>query len=425
MLSLYIHIPFCNHKCKYCSFFVMPESEVKEEGWESKLETMKQTYFDSLKNENQDRAQKLDWKQIRTIYIGGGTPFQLWAERLFDLIDDLLETRDCEFLEELSIELNPDPFDEVLDFVKEAQRKYKDIFRLRFSFGIQSFDDKILQSSGRNYHYNHLVHRFRELAEIKTQNACYNLDFIAFGSRWAEVDSDWLPWDHVRRDFFDKLVKSHIFDGFSVYTLELFPGAERYYKTKERTQEWAILSDDETIWKEFQYIKKVVMDAGYGRYEISNFALSGKRSLHNMVYWTWDEYLGLGINASGMLYSLPSPLYEKDGGHQDWKESVAYRYKNTQQRKKYLWWEWLDQESIMPLNEKAWKLEQVMLLLRTDLGIQIEQYRDVLVEGIDEVIIDLVASKHLVYNPDVWRVKLRSKWLDVYNSVLMEMLEEL
>jgi coproporphyrinogen III oxidase-like Fe-S oxidoreductase len=78
-----------------------------------------------------------------------------------------LETRDCEYLEELSIELNPDPFDDVIDFISQAQKKYKDIFRLRFSFGIQTFDDAILDASRRNYIFNNLIHRLREVVEIK------------------------------------------------------------------------------------------------------------------------------------------------------------------------------------------------------------------------------------------------------------------
>jgi coproporphyrinogen III oxidase-like Fe-S oxidoreductase len=199
---------------------------------------------------------------------------------LFELIDSVLETWDCEYLEELSIELNPDPFDEVIAFVVRAQKKYTHLFRIRFSFGIQSLDDTVLSTSGRQYVFNNLIHFFRELVEVKTANAVYNLDFIAFGSTPTKQGADvpdigkWLPWDQLRRDFFEKVVKSQMFDGVSVYTLELFPGAERYYKTKEKTQPGAILSDDETIWKEFQYIKNTVMDAGYGRYEISNFALA-------------------------------------------------------------------------------------------------------------------------------------------------------
>jgi oxygen-independent coproporphyrinogen III oxidase len=75
MLSLYIHIPFCNHKCKYCSFFVVPENdELIKPG---SMEVMKSKYLDSLRYENLAWREKIGDKQLRTIYIGGGTPFQL------------------------------------------------------------------------------------------------------------------------------------------------------------------------------------------------------------------------------------------------------------------------------------------------------------------------------------------------------------
>lgn len=421
MLSLYIHIPFCAHKCKYCSFFVVPEDgETLKRG---NIEEMKEKYLESLIAESKNRRKQLGEQQIRTLYIWWGTPFQLWVDRLFVLIDHMLETRDCEFLEELSIELNPDPFDEVIDFVKQAQKRYKNLYRLRFSFGIQSFDDKILESSRRNYVYNNLINRFRELVSIKASTSCFNLDFIAFGDDQIKEDrlDDWLPRDKIRRDFLLSLLKSQTFDGVSVYTLELFPGAERYYERKVAGDSEAIFSDEPTIWKEFQRLKKAAMDSGYHRYEISNFALRSKRSLHNMVYRSGGDYLGLGINASGMLKDENIKALKRASEN----KTQAIRYKNTTKRKNYLWGEWLDEEGKIELDSKERKSELAMLGLRTDHGIELERYRDVLVSNVDEVITNLVASKHLVFDEEKWILKLKSKGFDVYNSVLMELLEEI
>lgn len=444
----------------------MPEEHI----WELKawnMETLKQTYTTSLINEHKDRHKKIWSSQIKTIYIWGGTPFQLWATRLFSLIDSLLETRDTEFLEELSIELNPDPFDEVIAFIKEAQKKYKHLFRLRFSFGIQTFNDIILESSKRNYVFNNLINFFREIAGIKAMNTIYNLDFIAFGDHSNFVDStdslsyksigdwddsvkNWLPRDWVRRDFFQKLVESKYFDGYSVYTLELFPGAEWYYDMKkqgekrlqikdkrtisksklalseEQESQRAIFSDDPTIWKEFSRLKKKILDAWYKRYEISNFALPWKRSLHNMVYWEFGEYLGIGINASGMLkWDTKYKIRETTNANESATAIDAIRYKNTLNRKKYLWWDRLDETSLITLDEKQVKSEHVMLALRTDRGLVIERFRDVLVDNIDEVITDLVDAKFVAFNVEKWILKLRSKWMDVYNAILLEILDEM
>ncbi len=445
MLSLYIHIPFCYHKCAYCSFFVLPEEDIIGQEWENKpdkLQNLKQNYLEALLDENKQSAKTFSGQQIRTIYIGGWTPFQLGEKRLFELIDNVLASWDCEFLEELSIELNPDPFDDVLDFVRKAQKKYKNIFRLRFSFGIQTFDDKILASSKRNYVFNNLINWFREMIEIKEHTTCYNLDFIAFGDTlgWphpnplqkgegAIVEENRLPRDKRKREFFKTLADSQAFDWFSVYTLELFPGAERYYdKRKLEVKSWAsktetegaIFSDeDETIWQEFQWIKKTIMDAWYKRYEISNFALSGKRSLHNMVYWRMENYVWLGINASSCL--VADAVQTIDPILLD----TALRFKNTTKWKQYLDGSFLDKDSYIWLTEDERLSEEVMLLLRTDQWISLEKYRWVLVKDIDKVLLWLIESKHIKLKPDTDSYRLTSKWMDVYNAVLMEVLEKI
>lgn len=476
MLSLYVHIPFCNHKCAYCSFFVLPEEHIDTiKEWN--IDWLKQKYTEALVQEQHDWHWLLWSPEIKTIYIWWGTPFQLWSERLFTLLDTLLETRNTEFLEELSIELNPDPFDEVIEFIKKAQKKYKHLFRLRFSFGIQTFNDEILQSSKRKYVFNNLINFFREIAQIKAMNTIYNLDFIAFGENnhlvqentknskntlqvaWDESEESFvknrLPRDKVRRDFFEKIVTSNFFDGYSVYTLELFPWAERYYDIKreqknqrkkeqenvshiEEVHTWeitwrtsrhhidqqAIFSDDPTIRKEFSRLKKTLLDAWYKRYEISNFSLPWKRSLHNTVYWDFENYLWIWINASGMLlWWLKDKLYTSFARSDEWIKAV--RYKNTMNWKKYLSWEQMNDESLISLDEKEIKSEQVMLRLRTDRGIVVDQFRDVLVDNIDEVIEDLVDAKFVAFHEEKWILKLRSKWMDVYNAILLEVLEEL
>ena len=91
-------------------------------------------------------------------------------------------------------------------------------------------------------------------------------------------------------------------DGFSIYTLELFPGSDRYNTQKvAHTQDAGDTHDKDTVYDEFDRLATIVETNGYRRYELSNFALAGKRSIHNMVYRTMGSYLGLGINASSLL----------------------------------------------------------------------------------------------------------------------------
>ncbi len=426
MLSLYVHIPFCNHKCAYCSFFVLPEEDDSLKDWS--IEKMKEKYLESLLNENKSRSHLFNNQSLKTIYIWWWTPFQLGPDRLFALIDELLETRDCEYLEELSIELNPDPFDEVIDFIRVAQNKYKNLFRLRFSIWIQTFDDAILKSSKRNYVYNNMIHWLREVIEIKGSTTSYNLDFIAFGNNPTMLDTSdltldgekRLPRDSIRRNFFKKLVDSLAFDWFSLYTLELFPWAEWYYNVAEKTQKWAIFSDDETIWNEFQRLKDTLTGAGYNRYEISNFALSGKRSLHNMAYRNMWNYLGLGINSSSYLASPECDRLFP------WNESSTWiRFKNTQQWKSYLSWDWIDEKSLLKLDTKDKAIEEVMLHLRTDVWFIVQEYHHILVDDVDTKIADFVQSWHMLYDELSWRCKLTWIWFDVYNTILLDLLKDI
>lgn len=145
MLSLYLHIPFCLRKCHYCSFFVTPEEQVEV----SKMQALKKTYISILMHQIEQWKAVFPDEQIKTIYVGGGTPFQLGAEALIQVIEQIFKTWKCDDLEELTIELNPDPLEEVVAFVDECNKRRSQLYRLRRSFGIQSFDDEWLTKSDR------------------------------------------------------------------------------------------------------------------------------------------------------------------------------------------------------------------------------------------------------------------------------------
>lgn len=97
------------------------------------------------------------------------------------IIDTIGQYFDLTYLEELSIELNPNPYDEIIDIVKTLNHTYKDFPRIRYSFGIQSFDDSVLHASSRQYSFVGIQKFLRELRTIKEGSNVFNLDFIAFG----------------------------------------------------------------------------------------------------------------------------------------------------------------------------------------------------------------------------------------------------
>ncbi|MBP6911541.1 radical SAM protein [Patescibacteria group bacterium] len=175
MLSLYIHVPFCDKKCGYCSFFVVPKEGVDPQG------KMIDGYMEGLIRDIQYWGDHYKKPQLRTLYFGGGTPGILGKDKLLHIINTIHEHFDLTYLEELSIELNPNPYEEILDLVHTLNTTYKDIPRIRYSFGIQSFDDSVLNLSGRQYSFAGIQKFLRDLREIKDGRNVFNLDFIAFG----------------------------------------------------------------------------------------------------------------------------------------------------------------------------------------------------------------------------------------------------
>lgn len=139
MISAYIHIPFCTNKCDYCNFFVVQQNHPNFQA------NLINEYVLTLHREIDHWSKTMEHQEIKTIYLGGGTPLSIGKDHIFGLIDHIIQVWNSESLEEISIELNPDPFDEVLDFIRSCNQRYAQMMRVRYSFGIQTFDDDILE----------------------------------------------------------------------------------------------------------------------------------------------------------------------------------------------------------------------------------------------------------------------------------------
>ena len=403
MFSLYVHIPFCRRKCKYCSFFVVPTEDVN-------LDKLKNKYFFSLFEEIKYWSNRLIDKQIKTIYIWWGTPLEIGKDKLFELIDEISDKFDLNFLEEIDIELNPDPYDEVLEFIKEFNKRYeRKFFRIRFSFGIQTFDDDISRKSWRWYIYNTLIWFLRDLQKIKKVNNVFNFDFIAFGTKWRDY----------KYDFFEKFVKSMFADSFSLYMLELFPGSQWYNNLD-------IKVIDDTVYEEYMYLKRIITQSGYKRYEISNYSLVSKESIHNLVYWNMENYIWLWMNASSFLNinfiknnNLIDILNISDDSNVQ-----AVRWTNTTSWKKYFENKFFDLNKFSFLDDTDYKIEEFILKLRTKQGVSdIREYESILVDNWEDKLKDYIEDK-LVYFDDN-KFKLTSRWMDIYNHIVTNLVKNI
>lgn len=406
MISVYIHIPFCFNKCKYCSFFVVPSNNQ----FSLQISKLKQTYVDSLLKEIKCRSNILVDKQIKTIYIWWWTPLQIWKENIFKIVDTLGEYFNLNYLEEVSIELNPDPFDEVLDFITAFNKRYKKFFRIRFSIWLQTFDDDILKKSWRNYFYNSLIWFLRDLQKIKQVNNIFNFDFIAF----------WTKWKNYKYKFFENFVKSHFADSFSIYMLELSPGSF-WYNKKNMAKDW-LNFDEDKIYDEFVYLKRVITQAGYKRYEISNYALPWRESLHNLVYWNMEDWIWLWISWVGFIKNFREKLkidkFLPDKLNSDIK---AIRIQNTFSWNKYFSWNYI--WDIQYLTDYDVRYEIFMMKFRLKRGVEIDKFSDILVENIYDKIKEFEDKKLLEYNEEFNKINLTSKGMDFYNYIFTELVK--
>ena len=417
MLSLYIHVPFCDKKCGYCSFFVVPRE------WIDPQEKMIAWYIAWALRDIEKWGKQYNRPELKTLYFGGGTPGILGKQRLIELIDAVAEHFDLTYLEELSIELNPNPYEEILDLVQTLNTTYKDLPRIRYSFGIQSFDDSVLNLSWRQYSFIGIQNFLRELRHIKDARNVFNLDFIAFGKGQWTKDDEYLFRDKARREWFEQVAQSWFIDSYSLYTLELFAWSQ-WEKTKRKEIDWQshldlshvpFETDQEKITTEFQWLKEVILDAWYRRYELSNFAMPWKESIHNMIYRNMWSYIGIGPSASSYLTGKYAEWIEGIWTHGiRFTESTSIFWYTKESKK--------DPESIITMNEREYLIEKLFLTLRTNRGADtLSWYESTLVSGWEKMVEQYIEAGLVIYEND--RLTLTDEGLDVYNALVSELID--
>ena len=417
MFSIYIHIPFCKTKCNYCNFQVCPLDKMKSDLIQPEFEK----YTNQIISDIKKYSEVLDDKEVRSIYFGGGTPQLIWLENIRRITDTIIQYFDTTNLWEFSMEMNPYPKDEVYHIVQSLTKKYREFSRVRFSFGIQSFENKMLSSSGRDITFPWIVDFLRDLQPLKKDNNVFNLDFIAFGYFNQSKNWNYQLRNPTAVNFFQELAKSKFVDSYSLYTLELFPGSLRYYneKWKIKNPECQGYWDQDDIYEEFATLKDILLDSGYKRYEISNFSLLWKSSIHNRVYREMWDYLGLGTSASSFFKNPNSKLCSLLNISNDTK---AVRRTNILEFQKF--YSSQSENDIIPMTDKDLLIEEFFLWLRTDNWIKnIKKYESVLVPNYDEKI-KSYSDQWFIEILNDW-MRFTDQWMDIYNDIVTELLNEI
>lgn len=325
-VGLYIHIPFCLHKCAYCDFCSA----------EQKDKMQKAAYVDALVSdiEHTGKSVSEDNVVVDTIYVGGGTP-SLLTKKEIELITDTIYdsfnvTEDAEF----TFEVNPATLD------KTTAKSLLDNGVNRLSIGLQSAHDSELSALSR-------IHSFKDFS------ACYKLARKT-GFENINIDVMYGIPNQTPESFFEtlrivcELEPEHI----SMYGLRIEPGTA--FAACER--ELALPGEDDEYLM-YRKGREFLIDRGYAHYEISNYAKRGRGSRHNLKYWRCEEYLGIGVAAhsfyAGKRYAkIPST----DGyislicGEENYAATVVA-------------------ESVETVDARTLECEYVMLGLRTSEGI--------------------------------------------------------
>ena len=262
MSGIYVHIPFCKSRCKYCDFFSTTHLE-------------KQTqYTEAVLTEWSDRRKEL-MGGIQTIYIGGGTPSTMSVELLRRIIDAIRqETQDSDL--EVTIEANPG------DITLEKAKAWRALGINRLSIGIQSFNDHLLQLLGRRHNGLEAIQAVKNV-----QSAGF--DNISIDLMYALPDQTMAMW---QKDIAQALALGvqHI----SSYGLIYEEGT-----VLTTLLEHGIIDavDEEIELQMYDYLVEQLTTHGYEHYEVSNFALPRRQSRHNSSYWNDTPYIGIGAGA--------------------------------------------------------------------------------------------------------------------------------
>ncbi len=265
--SLYVHVPFCAHKCPYCDFNTYATPHVPEV-----------EYVEALVAELRRYAQdpRFSGRSVSTVFFGGGTPSLLSASAIASIINSAHALFPLEAGAEVTLEANPG------DSSREKLAQFRDAGINRLSYGVQSFEDTRLALLGRD----HTAEQAKAAVAYAREAGISNISVdIIFGTPRQTLDD--LAQD-IRTAA--SLPISHL----STYSLTIEPGTP-FFQRQERGL--LAMPDDGVVAEMLQTVPVLAGAEGFVRYEISNYARDGRESSHNTVYWTGGDYLGIGAGA--------------------------------------------------------------------------------------------------------------------------------
>ena len=265
-LSLYVHLPWCEKKCPYCDFNVTTNKKDGDEG------RLIKAIIQDIDNANEI----INGRKFLSIYFGGGTPSLVRYDQIDKIIKYLKANNLVEANAEISFELNPNEVKR--DYIKSIS----EIGINRLSIGIQSFNDETLLSLERNHSEYESLKALEVISEFKEVTSSIDLIYGVMNQGVGSLKKD--------LDIFI----SHDLDHLSLYQLTIEPNTIFYKKE--------LKIPDENIIEEMEFIAEKTLNLnGLNQYEISSWCKDGCEGLHNMNYWEYGDYYGVGPGAHSKI----------------------------------------------------------------------------------------------------------------------------
>ncbi len=370
MAGIYIHIPFCKSKCRYCDFTSYP----------GKI-GFAEAYMACLYKEMKLRGKELKGKIFDTVYFGGGTPSVIDEKLIVGCMNCIRRYFTLSDGAEITIEVNPGTVTE------EKIKTYKKCGINRFSIGLQSSDNEELEDLGRIHTADDFAQTCRLIGDVnKSADVMIGLKDQTF--------------EKVERTirFADSFGVNHI----SMYALTPEDGTPIYtdYLNGE-------LPDGDEVAEIYDKARKLLASLGYYRYEVSNFAKKGFESRHNLNYWERGEYIGFGVAASSFM--------------------CGRRFTNTPDLDEYIkcilsdFYPVVDDEKI---SGRDAEFEKIMLALRTSEGLDLVAFAREFGKDFNTEYAEAI-KKHLSQlDISDTRLKIKDEYLYVQNTIIIDFLKD-
>ncbi len=386
--GVYIHWPFCLQKCPYCDFNSHVREGVDQADWARAL-TREIAYFASL----------APGRTVTSIFFGGGTPSLMDPSTVGAVIEAAARHWSLDAEAEITLEANPTSV-EAAHFAG-----YRAAGVNRLSLGVQALHDDDLKGLGR-------AHSVSEaLAALSLGKR--HFDRVSFDLIYARPSQSLAAWEAELKQAL-ALAGDHL----SLYQLTLEPGTPFY--AMSRRGNLSVPSDDEAA-DMFEATQEITASAGFPAYEISNHARPGGESRHNLTYWRYGEYAGIGPGAHGRLSVRQSTgLNDRGGG------PTAFRQKRSPEG----WLKFVDRrgdgtEEVLPLDAAERGAEMLMMGLRLAEGVDAARFREAAGRSLEDYIgaktlVILIDDGLLTYSSG--RIAATPKGRQMLNSVLKMML---